>query len=82
MTEYLKINWNHTWKLSRSEKARLKNLKKEPKRDGFNVWVCPKCNSVWEKIKTFDHVSDLCQKIPDFPRWGLKKKECKECRDG
>jgi len=79
--ENLKINWDHTWKNSTAQKARIKSFKQEPKKDGFNVWVCTNCNSVWEKMKTFDHASDINKKIPDFPRWGLKRKVCKECLD-
>lgn len=42
---------------------------------GFTVKLCPTCNNVWEK-----HFKEIMVHT-DFPRRGLREKECKYCKE-
>jgi hypothetical protein len=41
---------------------------------GFPVKLCPTCNRAWEK-----HYKEIQYNL-DFPKRGLRKKECKFCK--
>ena len=45
---------------------------------GFKLKYCTRCNSAWEVSRTSGEAGRF-DKHPDFPSFGLERKDCLEC---
>ena len=50
----------------------------DKKKYGFNGKYCTGCNSVWEMVTTTGEAG-LQVRYPDFPSYGLERKDCFTC---
>ena len=45
---------------------------------GFKLKYCTRCNSAWEVSRTSGEAGRF-DKHPDFPSYGLERKDCPKC---